>query len=144
MNKRLKKKILFWVCVVGFWATLLAIAFGSSDFGNSWAGITCASFCLIFAYISGWIYIRRLMGNIGAVLRERRKKSNRIIGDEVCQCQKCDPVITGSPEIGVWGFCRKCGTRTPCYTWYNGAWAVELLLKAKQEGTSWIDKSLIH
>lgn len=73
MNKRLKKKILFWVCVVGFWATFFTVMLGSSDFGNSWAGITCASFCLIFAYILGWVYIRRMLWGIGTVLRERRK-----------------------------------------------------------------------
>ncbi len=68
-----KKKILFYTCVVGFWATFLPVVLGSSDFGNSWAGITCASFCLIFAGISGWIYIRRLLGVIDAIKGERRK-----------------------------------------------------------------------
>lgn len=68
-----KVTILLWTCAVGFWATLLTVALGSSDFGNSWAGITCASFCLIFAGISGWIYIGRLLLTIGSVLKERRK-----------------------------------------------------------------------
>lgn len=68
-----KVTILLYVCVVGFWATFLTVVLGSSDFGNSWAGITCASFCLIFAGISGWIYIRRLLWVIDAVLKERRK-----------------------------------------------------------------------
>lgn len=68
-----KTTILLWTCAVGFWATLLAVALGSSDFGNSWAGITCASFCLIFAGIAGWIYIGRLLLTIGSVLKERHK-----------------------------------------------------------------------
>jgi hypothetical protein len=76
-------------------------------------------------------------------MKGNNKEKAHSTEDKICQCQKCSPVITGNPDIGVWGFCRECGMRTPSYIWYNGAWAVELLSKAKQEGTSWIDKTLI-
>lgn len=53
-------------------------------------------------------------------------------------------VITGSPLDGVWGYCKRCGMRTPPSPWYNGAWAKELFCQAKAEGRLFVDKSLIH
>lgn len=48
MTKR--KKVLLIVSFIGFWATLLPVCFLDASFGNSWAGITCALFCVIFAF----------------------------------------------------------------------------------------------
>ena len=45
-----KKKTVLLISFVGFWATLLPVCLLDADFGNSWAGITCASFCVLFAF----------------------------------------------------------------------------------------------
>lgn len=52
-------------------------------------------------------------------------------------------VIAGSPETGVFGYCNRCGLRTPLYPWYNGAWAKDLLARAKKEKALYIDKSFV-
>lgn len=52
-------------------------------------------------------------------------------------------VIIGTPEVGVYGFCNRCGMRTPLYPWYSGAWAKDLFSRAEGEGSLFVDKSLI-
>jgi len=51
-------------------------------------------------------------------------------------------VITGNGTI-MFGYCCKCGLRSPAEPHVNGAWAKDLVAKAQMEGTAYVDKRLI-